>query len=128
MSKFVSTWKARLENSYESGVNLHPLRGRYKGKERYAVKFDAENSGGVLACFRAAQKVVGNEASFADLAVAMNAKAEEEDWTLKGKQATFNTSNVFRWFKTLGGKKISSKEKPALTPEMKTARKNGARI
>ena len=54
------------------------LCGRYKGKESYTTKFDAENPGGVLKCFRAVQKTVGNEASFADLVVAMNAKAEEE--------------------------------------------------
>ena len=53
----------------------------------------------------------------------MSAKAEKEGWTVKGKRATFNTSNVFRWFKEIGGKEISSKEKPALTPEMKKARK-----
>ena len=85
MSKFDRIWKARLEDSYQSGGDLHPLRGRYKGKEKYTNKFDAENPGGVLKCFRAAQKVVGNEASFADLAAVMNAKAEEEDWTMKGE-------------------------------------------
>ena len=100
MSRFVRTRETRLESSYENGGDLHPLRGRYKEKERYTAKFDAENPGGVLKCFRAAQKTVGNKASFADLAAAMNAKAEEEGWTLKGKRATFNASNVFRWFKT----------------------------
>ena len=30
---------------------------------------------------------------------------------------------MFHWFKHLGGKELSSKEKPALTPEMKKARK-----
>ena len=117
MSRFDRTWKARLESSYQTGGDLHPLRGRYKGRERFVIKFDAENPGAVLKCFREAQKVIGNQASFADLAVAMNAKAEKEGWTLKGenfmkiaknigndstnlfhclgKQATFNTSKQF---------------------------------
>ena len=102
MSRVVGTWEARLEGSHENGGDLHPLRGHYKGKERYTTKFDAENPGGVLKCFRASQKMVGTEASFAYLAAAMNKKAEEEGRTLKRKWATFNTSNVLQWFKTLG--------------------------
>ena len=94
MSRFVRTWEARLESLHENGGDLHPLRGRYKGKERYTAKV-AANPDGVLKCFHAAEKTVGNEASFADLAAAMNAKTEEEGWTLKGKRATFNSSNVF---------------------------------
>ena len=123
MKQFVRTWKVRLEISYHSSVNLDPLRGRYKGNERYTAKFDAENHGRVIQCFRAAQKVVKNEASFADLAAVTNAKMEEEGWTLKGKRTTFNTSNAFCWFKNLGGKEMFYKEKPALTPETKKARK-----
>ena len=87
--------RARLLR-YENGGDLHPLCGRYKGKESSTTKFDAENPGGVLKCFRTVQKMMGNEAYFAYLVAAMNAKAEEEGWALKGKRATFNTSNVLR--------------------------------
>ena len=52
----------------------------------------------------------------------MNANTEQEGWTVNGKRATFNTSTVWRWFKRLGGKEISSKENPALTPKMKKTR------
>ena len=85
MTRFDRTWKARLKSSYQTGGDIHPLCGRYKGREWYTTKFDAENPGAVLKCFREAQKVVGNQASFADLAVAMNAKTEKEGWTLKGE-------------------------------------------
>ena len=75
---------------YQSDVDLHPLRGCYKENERHTVKFNVENSGGIIECFRAAQKVVGNETSFVDLAAALDSKAEEEGWILKSKQSTFS--------------------------------------
>ena len=44
-------WRARMEPSYQTGSNNHPLRAQNKGAKRYICKFDAENPGGVLKLF-----------------------------------------------------------------------------
>ena len=122
ISRLDRLWRRRMEDSYRTGSETHPLRGLYKGSTKYADKFDAENEGGVLKYFRYAQKTIGNQSSYADLAACMNRKADVDGCSVQGKRATFNSTNVYRWFKRLGGKEKSPVEKPALTPEMKQER------
>ena len=38
IKQFIRTWKVCLESLYQSGADLHPLRGCYKEKKRYTVK------------------------------------------------------------------------------------------
>ena len=123
MSRLDWTWRDRMEQSYQSGNNSHPLRSLRKGSQKYTDTFDAKNPGGVLKYFCYAQSAIGNQTSYADLAATMNRKADWDGCLVKGKKPTFNTSNVYRWFKRLDGKLKSSKEKPMLTPEMMKDRK-----
>ena len=116
VSKLDRTWRTRMEESYQTGGDTHPLRGLYKGSKKYTDKFDAENPGGVLKYFRYAQKIIGNQASCEDLARVMNSKAKIEGVTVNGKDPKFNSTNVYRWFKRIGGKEKSPIEKPHLTP------------
>ena len=111
-----------MEDSYRSGSNNHSLRGHYKGARRYTDRFNKENQGlpgGVLKYFRYAQKTIGNQASWADLATYMNRKTELDICTVGGKKVTFNSSNPYWWFRRLGGKENAPVEKPALTEEIK---------
>ena len=123
ISKLDSNWRKRMEASYQNGDETHPLRGLYKGSKKYTDKFDAEHPGGVLKYFRYAQMILGNQASYEDIAKVMNNKANTDGVTVNGNPPKFNSKNVYRWFKLLGGKEKSPIEKPHLTPEMKEERK-----
>ena len=107
ISKLDRTWRRRMEDSYQTGNDNHPLRGLHKGSKKYTAKFEAENPGRILKYFRYAQKAIGNQASYTDIAVCMNRKAAQEGCSVNGNPPKFNTSNVYRWFKPLGGKEKS---------------------
>ena len=95
ISRLDKTWQKRMEDSYHLGSDNHPLCGHYKGARRYTDRFDDKNQGCVLKYFGYAQKAIGNQASWADLAACMNRKAELDNCTVGGKKATFNSSNLY---------------------------------
>ena len=87
VSRLDKTWRSRMEDSYQTGGDTHPLRGLQKGSKKYTDKFDAENPGGVLRMFRYAQRTIGNQSSYADVASCMNRKADVDGLTVKGNKA-----------------------------------------
>ena len=115
------TWRKRMEDSYCPGSNNHPLCGLYKGAHRHTDRFDEENPVGMLKYFRYAQKAIGNQASWADLAAYMSWKTDLKNCTVGGKRATFNSSNLCQWFRRDREEK-SPVKKLALTEEMKRER------
>ena len=52
----------------------------------------------------------------------MTRKAKVDGLQCDGKDPKFNSMNVYRWFKQLGGKEKSPVEKPNLTKTMKDER------
>jgi len=107
-----------MEDSYCSGSDNHILCALYKDARWYTNPFDEENPGGVLKYFSCPQKAIGNQASLADLAACMNCKPELNNCMVGRKKATFNSSNIYLWFRWLDDKNKSPVEKPALTEEM----------
>ena len=96
ISKLDSNWRKRMEASYQNGDETHPLRGLYKGSKKYTDKFDAEHPGGVLKYFRYAQMILGNQASYEDIAKVMNNKANKDGVTVNGNPPKFNSKSVCR--------------------------------
>jgi hypothetical protein len=107
LSRLDRTWCARMEHSYLTGGNNHPLRAQNKGTKRYTDKFDAENPGRVLKPFLYTQRTIGNQALYADIARCTNNKTGADGITFNGNKSKFNSNNVYRWFRLQGGKEKS---------------------
>ena len=120
ISKLDKTWGKRLEEAYLNGSDTQPLRSRHKGSTSYTDKLERSNPGYIRELYRYAEKTIGNQASYEQLARVMNEKSK----TYSSKPLTkFNTTNLYRWFKTQGGTEKSPKEKPYLTEDQKRERK-----
>ena len=92
ISRLDRTWRIRMENSYISGADTRPLRGQQKGSRSYTDKFEEEHPGMIRKLYRYAEKTIGNQASYTDLANCMNEKAMVNPEM--HKQTKFNTCNV----------------------------------
>lgn len=75
-----------MEDSYRSSSDTHPLCALYKGNRKYSERFGTENAGGVLKYFRYTQKLIGNQASYKDLAKCANRKADLDGCTVGEKK------------------------------------------
>ena len=104
-----------------SGVDQHPLRAHYKGRTAYTYKLERAHPGYIRELYRYAERTIGHQASFEDLARVMNDKSKV---ALEDRpDTTFNATNLFRWFHQQGGKKKSPMEKPYLSEDQKKERK-----
>ena len=119
ISTLDKTWGKRLENAYLGGSDTRPLQAKIKGPTSYTDKLEKDHPGYVRELYRFAEKTIGNQASFPELARTMNEKSR----TYTDKPETkFNTTNLWRWFKAQGGQEKSPKEKPYLTEDQKKER------
>ena len=125
VSNLDSTWGARLiADAYETGSNPRPLQGRGKGRVSIIDKVEMLEPGLVRKHYRYAEKTIGNQASFENLARTMTLKAKAEGKVLPGGVAIrYNKTSLHRWFKSQGGKDKSAKEKPFLTADQKREQK-----
>ena len=120
ISNMYKTWDKRVQQSHQCGSDLHPLRSKVHGYPAYTVQLEKDHPGYIRDLFRYAQKTIGYQASFEELARTMNEKSK----TYSDKSDTkFNRMNLYRWFAQEGGKLKSPKEKPYLTDDQKQNRK-----
>lgn len=120
ISNLDKTWGKRLEEAYLNGNNTQPLQSRHKGSTSYTDRLENAHPGYTRELYRYAEKTIGNQASYEQLARVMNEKSKQ----CPSKPLTrFNATNLYRWFKTQGGKERSPKEKPYLTEDQKSERK-----
>ena len=120
ISNMYKTWDKRIQKSHQCGNDCHPTRSRVHGYTAYTDKLEEEYPGYIRELFRYAQKAIGFQASFMDIAKTMNEKSKT--YTDK-PDTTFNKMNIFRWFVQEGGNLKSPVEKPYLTDDQKANRK-----
>ena len=115
------TWRKRLYAALVSGVDQHPLRAHYKGRTAYTDTLERAHPGYIRELYRYAEKTLGNQASYEDLARTMNAKSKApfED----RPDTTFNKMNLHCWFLQQGSKQKPPLEKPYLSEDQKKERK-----
>ena len=118
--ELTKTWEKRLEAAYLSGADTNPLETRYKRRISLADRLDKEHPGYIRQLYRYAEKIIGNQASFEDLARTMNCKSFTEE---EKPETKFNRVTLHRWFNQQGGKAKSPMEKPYLSQEQKKGRK-----
>ena len=120
-SKMQRTWEKRLEAAFESGADTNPLKSLHKGRIPYTETLEKEHPGYIRELFRYAQKTVGSQARYEDLARVMNEKSRVDE---QGRPVTrFSRDILMRWFHQQGGTLKSPMEKPYLTAEQKKKRK-----
>ena len=120
ISNLEKTWGKRLVAAYQSGSDTNPLANRIKGRVAYVDKFNAEHGiGSVRRLYRYAEKTVGAQANYEELAKVMNEKAAVDGMG----ETKFKAHNVRAWFIKQRGTTKSPKEKPYLTEDQKTKRK-----
>ena len=115
------TWQPRLDAAFISGADQRPLRSKHKGRTAYTDKLERSHPGYIRELYRYAERTLGGQASFEDLAQTMNNKSEVR--AEQRPSTNFNTMNLFRWFHQQGGKDKSPIEKPYLTEDQKKERK-----
>ena len=119
ISKLNRTWATRQNESYIKGNNVRPFRNNHRGRTKYTDTIEAQFPGRLRVLYRYAERTLGNQASFIDIEVCMNNKANIDYINMSLKM---NKINLFRWFKTHGGHEKSCTPKPLLTAEMKKER------
>lgn len=119
ISNMHKTWGKRAEESYQTGSTTNPMKSRNKGSVSYVAKFEEEHPGKVRELYRYAERTIGNQSSYRELAHCMNEKARVDGLG----ETKFSAKKVWRWFKDQGGKEKSPIEKPLLTEEAKKERK-----
>ena len=124
VSNLDKLWRRRLTVAYTNGDDVDPLRAKHKGSTAYTDKLERQHPGYIHKLFRKAQRELGNQATFNELANKMNRQSRISNNDLPNElpNTKFNTSNLYRWFNLLGGKQKSPIEKPYLTPDQKKGR------
>jgi hypothetical protein len=122
VSDMQNTWKTQLNEAFLLGSTQdHPLRANFKGRKSLVAKIEIEHPGLMLKLFRKAQKTIGNQATYAELASAMKNLAKTDQ--MGGHDLPLSRGIVYRWFRDVGGKEKSPKPKPYLTDDQKRGRK-----
>ena len=114
-------WSARLETAFESGSDTRPLKARHKGSVAYTNQLEAEHPGYIHELYRYAERTLGNQACYEDLAKCMNARSR-----IPGEDrpnTKFNKDYLRKWFMKQGGQEKSPIKKPYLSKEQKQERK-----
>ena len=110
-------WRRRLTLAHVTGDDTDPLKVKHKGSTSYTDKLEKKHPGYIHELFRRAQRELGNQATFRELANEMNKQSGISN--SERPTTTFNTSNLYRWFNQLGGKQKLPIEKPYLTLDEK---------
>ena len=71
-SKMQKTWDKRLEAALNSGADTNPLKALHKGRIPYTEQLEKEHPGYARELFCYAQKTIGSQARYEDLARVMN--------------------------------------------------------
>ena len=85
-----------MENSYILGADTHPLRGQQKGSRSYTDKFEEEHPGIICQLYPYAEKRIGNQASYADLANCMDEKAAVKLSSIRAMSGVGSINRVAR--------------------------------
>ena len=120
-SQMQKTWDKRLEGALNSGADTNPLKALHKGRIPYTEQLEKEHPGYARELLRYAQKTIGSQASYEDLARVMNEKSQVDE--KRAPETRFSQDILYRWFHQQGGLLNSPVEKPYLSAKQKEEQK-----
>ena len=85
-------WRRRLTLAHLKGNDTSPLTAKHKGSTSYTDKLESQHPGYVRELFRLAQKEIGNQATFRELAECMNVCLRTDE----RPDTVMNTANLYR--------------------------------
>jgi len=122
----LSAWIDKIDNSLSSSNSVrNVLKNKHKGKISYTDRITATHPEFLHNIWRYATTLLGQAATFPELAESMNLKSATEEGypTLR-----LNQWSLSRWFKTQGGREKKNCEKPYLSAQQKVARVEFANV
>ena len=98
-------WSRRLKLAYQDRADVNPLQAKHKGSTSYTDGLEQKHPGYIRSLFRGAQRDLGNQATFIELAKQMNSLSIILDADHPDRPAArFNKTNLYRWFNQHAGR------------------------
>ena len=106
--------KKKLDEALVQGrMQSKPLTNKHIGSVSQVTRIEEDLPGHLHELYRYAIELRGSKASFGELAEVMNVKSLTKNVYIK-----LSSYQLYRWFKSNGGKEISPVEKPKDTPKL----------